>query len=139
MFSREEIDRARASAETRHREEQHVVKAKYDARLGRIILELSSGGWFAFRPGDAQGLDSATIPQLRQIEILPGSFAINFPLLDVQFDITALMQGHFGSKNWMAARLGAAGGSVKSKAKSAAARTNGKLGGRPRKSVAAGA
>ena len=136
MFSREEIDLARANAESRRREEQHIVKAKYDGKLGRVILELSSGGWFAFRPEDAQGLSDATVPELRRIEILPGNFAIDFPLLDVQFDLKAITQGHFGSKKWMAARLGAAGGSVKSKAKSAAARANGKLGGRPRKSVA---
>jgi len=136
MFSREEINQARASAETRRRDEPHVVKAKFDAKLGRVILELSSGAWFAFRPEDVQGLGSATAAQLRQVEILPGNFAIDFPLLDVQFDLGALMQGRFGSKAWMAAHLGAAGGSVKSKAKSAAARANGKLGGRPRKSVA---
>ena len=135
MFSREEIDMARVNAESRRREEQHIVKAKYDSKLGRVILELSSGGWFAFRPEDAQGLSDATVTELRRIEILPGNFAIDFPLLDVQFDVKAIMQGHFGSKKWMAARLGAAGGSVKSKAKSAAARANGKLGGRPRKSA----
>jgi len=36
----------------------------------------------------------------------------------------------------MASRLGAAGGKVSSAPKRAAARANGKLGGRPRKSVA---
>jgi hypothetical protein len=136
MFSREEIREANERGAKRRREEQHVVKAKYDAKLGRVILILSSGAWFAFKPEDAQGLGGATLTQLRKIEILPGSFAIDFPLLDAQFDITALMQGHFGSKKWMAARLGAAGGSSTSKAKTAAARANGKLGGRPRKSVA---
>ena len=136
MFSREEIREANERAQKRRREEPHIVKAKYDAKLGRVILELSSGAWFAFRPEDAQGLGEATVAQLRKIEILPGDFAIDFPLLDVQFDVGALMHGRFGSKRWMAQRMGAAGGSVRSKAKTTAARANGKLGGRPRKSIA---
>ena len=45
------------------------------------------------------------------------------------------MQGHFGSRKWMAARLGATGGASRSKAKVAAAKANGKLGGRPRKTA----
>jgi hypothetical protein len=36
-----------------------------------------------------------------------------------------------GTKNWMAAQLGAAGGRARSKAKTDAARENGKRGGRP--------
>lgn len=139
MVTMSEFLAASERAEKRRREEQYIVKAKFDAKLGRVILELGSGAWFAFRPEDAQGLGSATVTQLRHIAILPGDFAIDFPLLDVQFDVGALMHGRFGSKAWMAARLGAAGGSVKSKVKSAAARANGKLGGRPRKSVAVSA
>jgi hypothetical protein len=135
MFSPEEIRQAREQADKQRREEPHVVKAKYDSNLGRVILELSTGGWFAFRPDEAQGLEHATVTQLRKIEIL-GDFAIDFPLLDVQFDIGALLHGRFGSKAWMASRMGAAGGAVKSKAKTAAARANGKLGGRPKKSIA---
>ena len=127
MFSREEINQARASAETRRREEPHVVKAKFDAKLGRVILELSSGAWFAFRPEDVQGLGSATAAQLRQVEILPGNFAIDFPLLDVQFDLGALMQGRFGSKAWMAAHLGAAGGSVRAGASARATKEAGRI------------
>jgi len=120
-------------AEQRLRDEPHIVKAHYDPKLGRVILSLSSGAWFAFRPDDAQGLEGATIAQLKRIEITPSMFGINFPLLDAQFDVTGLLQGHFGSRKWMAARLGSAGGASRSKAKVTAARANGKLGGRPRK------
>jgi len=71
----------------------------------------------------------------KKIEITPSQFGIDFPLLDAQFDITALIQGHFGSRKWMAARLGAAGGASRSKARATAARANGKLGGRPRRTA----
>jgi hypothetical protein len=129
----EQFRLATARAEQRLRDEPHIVKAHYDPKLGRVILSLSSGAWFAFRPDDAQGLEGATTAQLKKIEITPSTFGINFPLLDAQFDITGLLQGHFGSRKWMAARLGAAGGASRSKSKVTAARANGKLGGRPRK------
>jgi len=45
----------------------------------------------------------------------------------------ALLEGVLGSKSRMAARLGGAGGRVRSRAKAAASRDNGKRGGRPRK------
>jgi len=132
-ISTEEFAAATARAEQRYRDHPHIVKARYDHKLGRVILTLSSGAWFAFRPEDAQGLQEASISQLRKIEITPSQFGIDFPLLDVQFDVGGLLLGHFGSRKWMAQRLGAAGGSSRSKAKATAARTNGKLGGRPRK------
>jgi len=47
----------------------------------------------------------------------------------------ALLEGLLGSKRWMASRLGQMGGVSRSPAKRAAARANGKLGGRPRKSA----
>jgi xanthine dehydrogenase molybdopterin-binding subunit B len=136
MFSREEIQAANERAAQRLRDEPHVEKAHYDPKLGRVIVTLSNHAWFAFRPEDAQGLEGATTSQLKQIEITPSTFGIHFPMLDAYMDIGALMHGHFGTKAWMAQRMGAAGGSVRSKAKSVAAKANGKLGGRPRKAVA---
>jgi hypothetical protein len=129
----EQYKAAVARSEERLRTEPHIEKAHHDPKLGRIIVSLSNHAWFAFRPKDAQGLEDATTAQLKKIEISPSGFGLHFPLLDAQFDITALMQGHFGSRKWMAARLGAAGGASRSKSKVAAARANGKLGGRPRK------
>ncbi len=132
----EEFAATTARAEQRLRDEPHMVKAHYDGKIGRVILSLSSGAWYAFRPDDAQGLQCATNAQLRKISITPSQFGIDFPLLDAQFDIGGLLKGHFGSRKWRAQRLGAAGGSTTSKARTAAAAANGKLGGRPRKSVA---
>ena len=51
---------------------------------------------------------------------------------------TGLLEGVLGSKSWMAARLGAAGGRARSDAKAAASRGNGKRGVRPRKTAATG-
>jgi hypothetical protein len=51
--------------------------------------------------------------------------------------VPALLQGVFGSKSWMARHLGSAGGRARSDAKAEAARTNGRKGGRPRKTAGA--
>jgi len=49
--------------------------------------------------------------------------------------VPGLLQGTFGTRRWMAGELGAAGGKARSTAKVAAARENGRKGGRPRKAA----
>jgi hypothetical protein len=71
--------------------------------------------------------------QLEEIEIRPSGFGIRFPKLDADLDLSSLLEGLFGSKKWMAARLGQLGGQSRSRAKKAAAKANGRLGGRPKK------
>src|SRR5262249_32055274 len=99
----------------------------------RVILELSTGDKVAFPPRRAQGLEAAKPSDLDVIEISPSGFGLHFPKLDADLWLPALLAGVFGSKNWIAAQLGARGGKVKSAAKAQAARANGKLGGRPKK------
>jgi hypothetical protein len=132
----DQIQAANERSRLRLATEPHIERAHYDPKLRRIIVSLSNNAWFAFRPEDAQGLEHATVAELKKIEISPSTFGLHFPLLDAQFDITGLLQGHMGSRKWMAARLGAAGGASRSTAKTTAARANGKLGGRPRKLAA---
>jgi hypothetical protein len=111
----------------------HAVSARYDRRIGRVVVRLSTGLEISFSPRDAQGLETATWEQLREIEIDPPGFGLHFPALDADLYIPALLEGFFGSKRWMAARLGELGGKAKSAAKARASRANGRLGGRPKK------
>ena len=115
----------------------HAVEARYDRRLGRILIRLSTGIDVAFAPADAEGLERAEPADLRQIEISPSGFGLYFPALDADLYLPALLEGFLGSRKWMARRLGALGGSATSEAKAAAARRNGARGGRPRKAAAA--
>jgi len=110
-----------------------AIAARYDRRIGRIVLSLESGLDLSFSPRDAEGLELATVEQLRQIELSPSGQGIHFPALDADLYIPALLEGFLGSRRWMAARMGAMGGKAKSAAKSESARRNGRLGGRPRK------
>jgi hypothetical protein len=86
-----------------------------------------------FSPRDAQGLENAKPSQLDEIEISPSGLGIHFPKLDADFYLPSLLEGFLGSRRWMASRLGRVGGKSRSLAKRAAAKANGRMGGRPKK------
>ena len=99
----------------------------------RVVIKLDSGLELAFSPKQAQGLEHAHPADLTDAEITPSGLGIHFPKLDADLYIPALLEGFLGSKRWMAAEAGKIGGASSSVAKAAAARKNGKLGGRPKK------
>lgn len=115
------------------RENGFAVSARYDRRTARIVVNLNTGVQIAFPPRLAEGLAGANPTDLAEIEISPAGLGLHWPKLDADVYVPALLQGVLGSKNWMAAQLGATGGQARSRAKAAAARENGRKGGRPRK------
>lgn len=114
-----------------------AVAARYDQTSGRVVIELDSGLEIGFRPQQAQGLEAATPADLGEIEISPSGQGLYFPAIDADLYLPALLDGFLGSKTWMAARMGEVGGRATTQAKQAAARANGRLGGRPRKKAVA--
>lgn len=110
-----------------------VVRARYDRRIGRIVLSLSSGLDLAFAPRDVESFENAHPADLVDAEISPSGLGVHFPKIDADVYVPALIESFLGSKRWMAAQNGKAGGSASTSAKSAAARENGKKGGRPKK------
>lgn len=137
MVSHEEYLQATRRGEQMRATTPHAIGARYDRRIGRVVIRLSTGLDIAFSPKDAQGLETATWQQLQGIEIEAGGFGIHFPALDADLYIPSLLEGFLGSKKWIAARLGAEGGKVRSAAKANASRKNGSLGGRPKRSATA--
>jgi len=115
-----------------------AVSAHYDRKSGHIVIHLRSRLIVSFSPRDVQGLEKARPSELDKIEISPSGFGVHFPKLDADLYVPGLLEGLLGSKKWMAARLGQIGGQSRSKAKKAASRANGKLGGRPKKAARAG-
>jgi hypothetical protein len=113
-----------------------ATAAYYNRKAQRVVVSLSTKIEVMFNPSDVQGLENAKPSQLEEIEITPSGFGLYFPQLDEGVNIPNLLEGIMGSRKWMAARLGAVGGKARSKAKVSAARANGALGGRPRKSAA---
>src|SRR5262245_63941183 len=117
--SMDEFELATRRAARRRATQPAARSAHYDRERDRVVVELSTGIQLAFQPRRAQGLEAAQASDLDVIEISPSGFGLHFPKLDADL-WPALMQGVFGSKNWMAAQLGARGGKVKSKAKARA-------------------
>lgn len=129
----EDFEAANKRAADKRHKTPTATAARYDRRIGRIVIDLSSGIEVAFRPHDAQGLERARPDDLGEIEISPSGLGIHFPRLDADIYLPALLEGFLGSRRWMAAEIGKRGGKATTDAKAAAARENGRLGGRPRK------
>ncbi len=132
MGSRDNFELANQRAKQLQASVPRAVSARYDRKNNTIEIGLSSNLMVSFSPRHAQGLEKATPSQLQKIEISPSGFGIHFPRLDADLYLPAILQGFFGSRKWMASRLGQVGGKSRSVAKRAASRANGKLGGRPR-------
>lgn len=138
MADQDEFDEATTRGARRAADGPIAVSARYDRGRGRIIVGLNTGLELAFPPHMAEGLEGATPSALAHIEITPSGLGLHWPALDADLYVPGLLVGVFGSRRWMASRLGALGGRVRSAAKAAASRENGKRGGRPRKTAAAG-
>jgi hypothetical protein len=133
VYRKEEIEAAGRRGRARLSRTPTATAAHYDRRAGRVVIDLSTGLSIAFRLEHAQGFEGAKPEQLTKIEISPSGLGLHFPAIDADIYLPGLLEGFLGSRRWMAAQLGQAGGSATSRAKAAAARTNGKLGGRPKK------
>ena len=128
----EQFEAAKARGEVRMRGPR-AESAHYDAGRNRVIIRLTTGVEIGFAPRDVEGLHHASINDLKAIEVEALGLGIHFPTIDADLYVPALLEGALGSKRWMAAQLGAAGGRTRTAAKAAASRENGKRGGRPRK------
>jgi hypothetical protein len=127
----EEAVGATTRANERMARDPKAIAARYED--GQIVIDLSTRYRVSFAPERAQGLAGAARSDLAEIEITPSGYGLHWPKLDADLWLPALLEGVFGSRAWMAARLGAEGGKATSDAKVAAARENGKRGGRPAK------
>ena len=129
--------RAEKRMQARLNQQPRATSVRFDRRGARIVVGLSNGLDLGVPVNLAQGLAGAKATDLADIEISPTGLGLHWPRLDADLYLPALMEGVFGTRRWMAQRLGKSGGSSTSLAKRKAARVNGKLGGRPRKTVPA--
>ena len=126
-----QIDAATERGRAARLHEPRAAAVRYDGQLDQVIVELTNGCIFAFRPHMAQGLETATEYQLAQVEILGAGYGLHWEALDADLSIPGLLAGLFGTNAYMARHAG----QTTSPAKAAAARANGAKGGRPRKSA----
>jgi hypothetical protein len=130
-----QIDAALAQARRCAASDRRVLRAEYERKPDLISLYLNDGIRVSIPRMRLQGLEGAEPAKLAKIEILGRGTGLHWPLLDVDHYVPGLLNRVFGTSQWMA-ELGRRGGSATSKAKAAAARANGKKGGRPKRQVA---
>ena len=135
----EELDAQIRAARRRGRREARIepraVSAAYDAHGGRVLVELKNGCVFGFPPAMVPGLEAATPQQLATVEVWDAGEALAWDDLDAHVSFPGLMLHALNAREWAAKYLG----SRTSPQKAAAARENGKKGGRPRKRADGGA
>jgi hypothetical protein len=109
-----------------------AIAATYQPATGLIEIIFSNQTRFSFPAHLGQGLTGATPEDLADIEVTPSGTGLHWEALDADLYIPALLEGTFGSRQWMT-ELAKKGGAAKSAAKTQSSRKNGKKGGRPRK------
>lgn len=135
----EEFERQYAEATKRGKEEMateiRARKASYDRASDRLIIDLKNGATFIVPCHLVQGLRDAAPDDIAAVELGPRGASLHWERLDQDFTVGGLVRGIFGTKAWMK-ELSRAGARVKSKAKAATSRANGKKNGRASKAGA---
>jgi Protein of unknown function (DUF2442) len=94
--------------------EPQAKSVHYDRGTNRVIVDLKNGATFIFPCELAEGLRDASAVDLNRVVLGPRGASLHWEKLDVDFSITGLMSGIFGTKAWMA-RLQRKGDSGKTK------------------------
>lgn len=99
---------------------------------GMVTVKLLSGWSFSFDPRRYHFLANATDEELADVKPLGFGFALEWETLDQHLGVGSLILDLIGEK-YLATEQGRRNGSATTEKKKAASRTNGKLGGRPKK------
>lgn len=124
-----------AAARRRDAEERaagrRAVSASYDCDTGRIMIELSNGSVFGFVAARFPMLAALSVKELANVTVSPGGSGLLWND-DVDISVAGLLLDAVDptDKRRELARIA---GKARGGAKAAAARANGKKGGRPRK------
>ena len=108
-----------------------ATSAHYDTKTKRLRIELTSGVAVSIPVSRIEGPADVPGSTVRTVRVDGGGYGLHWPSLDLDLAVPDLIAGCFGSRAWMRA-LARQGGKVTSAAKRAAARENGRKGGRPR-------
>jgi len=112
-----EIEQAESRMQALLAATPHATAARYDRRVARIMVTLSNGLELAFPPHLAEGLADAKPADLAVIEISPTGLGLHWPALDADLYVPSLLEGVFGSPQWMARLVREIGGGVVTNAK----------------------
>ena len=129
LMSQGEYETATRLGEELDRTEPRARAVRYDRRSGRVIVDLKNDTTFAFPARLVQGLGDVSEDDLAAVAIEGSGYGLRWERQDIDVSVPGLLAGIFGTRKYMAQLAGRA----TSPAKAAAARENGRKGGRPRK------
>ncbi|MEP7274682.1 MAG: DUF2442 domain-containing protein [Acidobacteriota bacterium] len=126
-----QIALARRTGQALDRTEPKATKAYYDNEMNRVVIEFENGSLLCIPSALIQGIADAPGEVIADLVLSSTGTALRWEKLDVDLGVAGLVSGVFGTRAWMT-ELASRGGRAKSPLKAAAARTNGRKGGRPR-------
>ena len=124
---------ARASRAGRRaaKTEPRAAVAAYRSQERALRIELTNGATITLPVKLISALKGARLKDLRAVEVLGRGGGLHWEGLDLDLSVPGLLSALFSGPEWLA-ELGRIGGRNSSAAKAAAARRNGRKGGRPR-------
>jgi hypothetical protein len=127
-----QIPAARARERRERKMGLRATSAKYDRAAHRVVLELTNGYSFAFPVRAVRALNGLTSSQLAEVELDPSGAALLWDSVDIDLSVPGILLSAVGVEERLR-HLASLAGSTTSDAKAAAARSNGRKGGRPPK------
>ena len=117
--------------------EPRAARASYRARDEALHIELTNGATITVPVKLIPSLKGAAPSEVRTVQVLGRGGGLHWASLDLDLSVPALVSSVYAGPAWMT-ELGRVGGRRSSESKAAAARRNGRKGGRPRGRVSAG-
>lgn len=127
-----QIPKARARERQARRQGHRARTARFDRASGRVVVELSSGILFAFPVTRIPALRRVAASQLAGVSVSGSGSTLSWEHLDVDLSVAGLLLSAV-EPGERVRYLASLAGRATSAAKAAAARANGRRGGRPRK------
>jgi Protein of unknown function (DUF2442) len=128
---RSNLARASRAGRRAAKMEPRAGRVAYLARERVLRIELTNGAAITLPVKLIPSLRRAAARDVRAVEILGRGGGLHWKRLDLDLSVPGLLSSVFAGPEWLV-ELGRIGGSRSSTAKAAAARRNGRKGGRPR-------
>ena len=135
MFNRADLNKAVRAGKRRAAEGLWARSVHYARQLDSVVFEISKGLRIGLPRSDIAEF-AQVHPKDMDLTLSPAGDVLHLDRLDIHVSVEGLIRDLFLPSipaNMLSSALGRFGGSARSESKSAAARNNGRKGGRPRK------